>query len=100
MNCWRMPLMVRKRELIDTGTDKRYVRRNKLGTSFVESDDVGRSLAADRRKRAKTVSRPGEGDKGDRPRPKRKAASKGRKKAASRKEAARKSARKKEAKRR
>lgn len=37
-----------KRELIDTGTDKRYVRRNKQG-QFKESDDVGRSLAADRR---------------------------------------------------
>ena len=24
-----------KRELIDTGTDKRYVRRNKLGTSYL-----------------------------------------------------------------
>jgi len=89
-----------KRELIDTGTDKRYVRRNKLGTSFVESDDVGRSLAADRRKRAKTKVKSGEGDKGDRPRPKRKAGSKGRKKAASRKGAARKLARKKGAKRR
>jgi hypothetical protein len=93
-----------KRELIDTGTDKRYVRRNKLGTSFVESDDVGRSLAADRRKRAKTKVTSGEGDKGDRPRAKaktkRKAASKGRKKAARRKGASRKSARKKGAKRR
>lgn len=57
-----------QRELIDTGTDKRYVRRNKRGTSFVESDDVGRSLAADRRKHAKTKSKAGEGDKGDRPR--------------------------------
>lgn len=56
-----------KRELINTGTDKRYVRRNKLGTSFVESDDVGKSLAADRRKRAKTKAKSGEGDKGDRP---------------------------------
>jgi hypothetical protein len=94
--------MARKRELIDTGTDKRYVRRNKLGTSFVESDDVGRSLAADRRKRAKTKVKSGQGDKGDRasPKTKRKAASKGRKKAASRKGAARKSARKKGAKRR
>jgi hypothetical protein len=55
--------MARKRELIDTGTDKRYVRRNKLGTSFVESDDVGRSLAADRRKRAKTKVKSGQGDK-------------------------------------
>ena len=88
--------MARKRELIDTGTDKRYVRRSKLGTSFVESDDVGRSLAADRRKRAKTKVKSGEGDKGDRPRPKttRKAA---KKKSASRKGAVRKSARKKAA---
>jgi hypothetical protein len=79
--------MARKRELIDTDTDKRYVRRNKLGTSFVESDDVGRSLAVDRRKRAKTKVKSGEGDKGDRPRPKRKATSKVRKKAATRKSA-------------
>src|SRR4030095_14190938 len=63
-------IMARKRELIDTGDDKRYMRRNKLGTSFVESDDVGRSLAADRRKRAKTKVKAGEGDKGDRPHPK------------------------------
>ena len=34
----------RKRELIDTGTDKRYVRRNDKG-QFVEFDDVGGSLA-------------------------------------------------------
>ena len=92
--------MARKRELIDTGTDKRYVRRNKLGTSFVESDDVGRSLAVDRRKRAKTKVKSGEGDKGDRPRPKRKAAGNNRKKAAARKGTARKSAGKKGAKRR
>lgn len=46
-----------KRELIDTGTDKRSVRRSKRGTSFVESDDVGRSLALDRRRRAKTKVR-------------------------------------------
>ena len=54
-----------KRELIDTGTDKRYVRRNKKG-QFNESDDVGRSLAADRRQKAKKVSKAGQGDKGDR----------------------------------
>lgn len=56
-----------KRELIDTGTDKRYVRRDSSG-QFKESDDVGRSLAADRRRHAKTVSKPGQGDKGDRKR--------------------------------
>jgi hypothetical protein len=95
-------LMARKRELIDTGTDKRYVRRNKRGTSFVESDDVGRSLAADRRKRAKTKVKSGQGDKGDQQgsKAKRKAVGKGRKKAVGRKGAARKSASKKGAKRR
>jgi hypothetical protein len=55
-----------KRELIDTGTNKLYVRRNALGTSFKEVDDVGRSLAADRRRKAKTVAKRGQGDKGDR----------------------------------
>lgn len=59
-----------KRELIDTGADKRYVRRNKRGTSFIESDDVGRSLATDRRRHAKTKVKSGQGDKGDRARPK------------------------------
>jgi hypothetical protein len=54
----------RKRELIDTGTDKRYVRRDERGR-FTESDDVGRSLAADRRTEAKTTARKGDGDKGD-----------------------------------
>lgn len=55
-----------KRELIDTGTNKLYVRRNARGTSFKEADDVGRSLSADRRRKAKTVTRRGQGDKGDR----------------------------------
>jgi len=54
-----------KRELINTGTDKRFVRRSKNGT-FKESDDVGKSLAADRRKKAKTRAKSGQGDKGDR----------------------------------
>jgi len=53
-----------KRELIDTGTDKRYVRCNEDGT-FKESDDVGRSLSADRRQHAKTKKPKNEGDKGD-----------------------------------
>lgn len=57
--------MAAKRELIDTGTDKRYVRRDESGR-FRESDDVGKSLAADRRQHAKTKAKKGEGDKGDR----------------------------------
>ena len=54
-----------KRELIDTGTDKRYVRRDKKGR-FKESDDVSRSLSADARRDAKHEAKPGHGDKGDR----------------------------------
>ena len=54
-----------KRELIDTGTDKRYVRRDEQGR-FKESDDVGRSLSQDRRRKAKTISKAGQGDKADR----------------------------------
>ena len=56
--------MAGKRELIDTGTDKRYVRRDKKG-QFKESDDVTRSLAQDVRRKAKTVVKAGYGDKGD-----------------------------------
>ena len=54
-----------KRELIDTGNNKRYVRRDSQGR-FKESDDVGRSLAADRRQKAKTETKSGHGDRGDR----------------------------------
>lgn len=53
-----------KRELIDTGTDKRYVRRDEDG-KFKESVDVGRSLSADKRHQAKSDAKPGEGNKGD-----------------------------------
>jgi hypothetical protein len=54
-----------KRKLINTGTDKRYVRRDGKG-QFKESDDIGRSLGGDRRQRAKTKSKSGQGDRGDR----------------------------------
>jgi hypothetical protein len=54
-----------RRELIDTGTDKRYVRRNRRG-QFTSSDDVGRSLVQDRRRRAKRKAKRGHGDRGDR----------------------------------
>ena len=55
-----------KRELIDTGTNKLFVRRNSRGTSFKEVVDVSKSLAADRRRKAEKVAKPGQGDKGDR----------------------------------
>lgn len=56
-----------KRELIATGTDKRYVKRRSDGT-FKESDNVGRSLAADTRRASKKTVKPGYGDQGDQPR--------------------------------
>ena len=55
------------RELIDTGTDKRYVRRDEKG-QFKESDDVGRSLSKDVKQSAKTKVKSGQGDRGDRKR--------------------------------
>ena len=55
-----------KRELIEPHEgDKRYVRRDDQGR-FKESDDVSRSLSQDQKRQAKTVSKPGQGDKGDR----------------------------------
>lgn len=56
-----------KRELIAPNGDKRLVRRDDSG-QFKESDDLGRSLAQDVRKAAKTSVKSGQGDKGDRPR--------------------------------
>ena len=53
-----------KRELIDTGRDKRFVRRNEKGR-FDDVADVGRSLSKDRRQQAKKIVPPGQGDQGD-----------------------------------
>ena len=57
--------MTSKRELISPRGDKRLVRRDEKGR-FKESDDLGRSLAADVRTRAEHDSKPGQGDRGDR----------------------------------
>lgn len=54
----------KKRELIDTGNDKRFVRRDDKGR-FDEVVDVGKSLAQDRRKHAQKEVPPGQGDRGD-----------------------------------
>ena len=60
-----MPKKNAKRELINTGTDKRFVRRGPTG-QFKESDDVGRSLKQDRARKARTKVKSGQGDRGDR----------------------------------
>jgi hypothetical protein len=44
--------------------DRRYVRRNKQG-EFKKQVDVGRSLAADKRRKAKTRVPKGQGDRGE-----------------------------------
>ena len=60
--------MSSKRELIEPHKgDKRYIRRDEQGR-IKESDDVSRSLSQDQKREAKTASKPGEGDKGDRKR--------------------------------
>jgi hypothetical protein len=53
-----------KRELVAPRGDKRFVRRAK-GGQFSESDDVGRSLSTDRRRKAKSKAKRGQGDRGD-----------------------------------
>ena len=57
--------MAGKRELIAPKGDKRLVRRDDKGR-IQESDDLGKSLSQDVRKKAKTNTTPGQGDRGDR----------------------------------
>jgi hypothetical protein len=59
------------RELVTPRGDKRYIRRKK-GKFTTSQDDVRRSLAADRRKKAKTVAKKGDGDRGDQKRARKK----------------------------
>jgi hypothetical protein len=53
-----------KRELVNTGRDKRFVKRTASG-KFKESDDVGKSLPADRKRSASRKVKSGFGDQGD-----------------------------------
>jgi hypothetical protein len=57
----------KKRELVDTGSDKRYVRREGHGRFGSDQVDVGTSSAADQKRQSTTPSKHGQGDKGDRP---------------------------------
>jgi hypothetical protein len=54
-----------KREVVDTGRNKMFGKRGAKGR-FTEMDDVGRSLSTDRRRAAKTATKSGYGDQGDR----------------------------------
>lgn len=53
------------RELIAPKGDKRYIRRDAKGR-ILESDDVSRSTATDRRSKATKKAKRGQGDRGDR----------------------------------
>jgi hypothetical protein len=57
--------MARKRERINSPGGARFVRRDSKGR-FDEVEDVGRSLSQDRKRKAKHVAKPGQGDRGDR----------------------------------
>ncbi len=57
----------KKRELIEPHEgDKRFIRRDDEGKFTEDQVDVGRSLAQDQKQHAKTESKKGQGDHGDR----------------------------------
>ena len=59
--------MANDRELIEPNEgDKRYVRRNDQGEFTESQDDVGRSLSQDQQRDARTETKKGQGDRGDR----------------------------------
>ena len=64
-----------RRELLRTGTDVRYAKRDAAG-QWSEMDDVGRSQRADRVRKTKTTVPSGLGDQGDQKRPVKRAAKK------------------------
>jgi hypothetical protein len=59
-----IPEKAGKRELMVPRGDKRYVRRDSKGR-IAKSVEVGRSLSADSRRKAKTIATRGQGDRGD-----------------------------------
>ena len=59
--------MAAKRELIEPNKDdKRFARRDTEGKFTESQDNVSKSLASDRRTKAKTKVPAGQGDRGDR----------------------------------
>jgi hypothetical protein len=55
-----------RRDAIDTGSDKRYVRRDDQGQFTGDQVNVGKSSAADQRQHSRTPAPKGQGDRGDR----------------------------------
>lgn len=52
------------RKLVSPRGNRRFARRDAAGR-FDEVDDAGRSVSADRRRKAKKTVRKGQGDRGD-----------------------------------
>ena len=61
------PVMASKRERVDTGSEKRYLRRDVRGRFTPDQENVGRASAADQQRDAKTPAKRGQGVRGDRP---------------------------------
>ena len=57
--------MSRREEIEPHAGDTRYARRDDQG-QFKSEVDEGRSLSADRKRKAKHEAKPGQGDRGDR----------------------------------
>jgi hypothetical protein len=53
------------RERIDRPTNQTYIRRDKNGRFTSNQTEVGASLSADARRKAKTTVNKGQGDRGD-----------------------------------
>jgi hypothetical protein len=59
--------MAKNRERIEPNeSDKRFVRRDEQGQFIDDQENVGRSLTQDRTKEAKSTTKKGQGDRGDR----------------------------------
>lgn len=56
--------MTKRERITPHEGDSRFVRRDDKG-QFGEQDDVDKSLKQDRAKKAETVVKPGQGDRGD-----------------------------------
>ena len=58
--------MAQNRERMEPNSgDKRYIRRDEKGQFTSDQVDMGRSLAQDRKQKAKTIVPKGQGDRGD-----------------------------------
>jgi len=54
-----------KRERVEQGSGKRYIRRDARGRFTTDQSEVGRSLSVDRQRKAETTVSKGQGDRGD-----------------------------------